>query len=63
MTATLSIPEEVRDRLKLYGHKGDTYADILERMMDRLNLEDFIRESRRRITLHTPDDWIDDADV
>lgn len=48
MTATISLPEHVRDRLKTYGHAGMTYEDILTQLMDRVEREDFVRELRQQ---------------
>ncbi|MFW5746822.1 MAG: hypothetical protein ACOCWQ_04730 [Nanoarchaeota archaeon] len=32
MNTTISIPEDLRDRIKEFGEKGDTYADIIEKL-------------------------------
>jgi protein-L-isoaspartate O-methyltransferase len=48
MTATIAIPEAVRDRLKTYGHAGMTYPEILVALMDRVEREDFVRELRKQ---------------
>ena len=31
---TVSVSKNTRNRLRMYGHKGETYDDILNRMMD-----------------------------
>ncbi len=37
MTATtIKLDVETRERLKTFGHKGETYDDLLNRMMDYL---------------------------
>ena len=63
MTATIAVPEKVRDRLKTFGHAGMTYPQILTKMMDRIQREEFVNECRRTL-LETPDkDWIDLEDL
>ncbi len=32
MNTTISISKDVRDKIKEFGNKGDTYDDILERL-------------------------------
>lgn len=53
MTATIALPEGVRDRLKTFGHADMTYPEILQHLMDRVDREDFVRECRR-LYLETP---------
>jgi hypothetical protein len=48
MTATISLPEAVRDRLKTYGHAGMTYPEILMALMDRVERDEFVRELRKQ---------------
>jgi hypothetical protein len=48
MTATIAIPEDVRDRLKMYGHAGMTYPEILTALMDRVERDDFVRDLRHQ---------------
>ncbi|WP_227354204.1 hypothetical protein [Haladaptatus salinisoli] len=33
-TTSIQLPETIRDRIKARGIKGETYADILERMLE-----------------------------
>lgn len=33
MTTTIAISEEVRDQIKEYGNKGETYDDILRKLL------------------------------
>jgi hypothetical protein len=33
MNTTISIPTDVRDQLKEFGSKGDTYEDILRKIL------------------------------
>lgn len=60
MTARISIPEAVRDRLKTYGHAGMTYEEILVQLMDRVQREDFVRELRQQ---HATTPRRDDVDL
>jgi hypothetical protein len=48
-TTTIQIPAETRDRLKRFGLKGQTYRDILETLMDRVEYEEFMEEQYRRL--------------
>lgn len=48
MTATIALPETVRDRLKTFGHAGMTYPEILTALMDRVQQEEFVRELRKQ---------------
>jgi len=34
MNTTISISTEIRDKIKEFGHKGETYEVILERLYD-----------------------------
>jgi hypothetical protein len=34
MNTTIAIPNELRDQLKEFGSKGETYGDILERLLN-----------------------------
>ncbi|HLE98122.1 MAG TPA: hypothetical protein VI997_12190 [Candidatus Thermoplasmatota archaeon] len=63
MTATISIPERVRDRLKTYGHAGTTYEAILTRLMDRVEREDFVRELRKQYATTPRRDYVDLEDL
>ena len=46
---TIQIPAETRDRLRRFGLKGQTYRDILEALMDRVEYEEFMEEQYRRL--------------
>ena len=48
-TTTIQIPAETRDRLKRFGLKGQTYRDILETLMDRVEYEEFMEEQYNRL--------------
>ena len=34
MNTTISITKEIRDKIKEFGSKGDTYSDILEKLYE-----------------------------
>lgn len=57
MPTTITIEPKVRDRLKTFGHAGQTYNEILTRMMDHMNREQFLRDLRETIAQTT--DWAD----
>lgn len=41
---TIRVPTEVRERLRKYGVKGQSYADILSQLMDEVDYKEFLRE-------------------
>jgi hypothetical protein len=41
---TIRVPGSVRDRLRKYGAKGQSYAEILEALMDQVDYKKFLRE-------------------
>ncbi len=45
---TIQIPRVVLERLQKQGHKGQTYADILNELMDLAERQRFIEEMFRR---------------
>ena len=47
MATTIQVKNETREKLKRFGHKGESYDDIIERLMgyfEELNIEDLIEE-------------------
>ena len=45
MATTIQIQNETRDKLKMFGHKGESYDNIIERLMnysEELNIEEII---------------------
>lgn len=46
---TIPVTKDVRDRLKLYGKKGETYSDILNRLMDEVSYETFMEKQYKRL--------------
>lgn len=63
MTATIAIPEAIRDRLKTYGHAGMTYPEILAALMDRVEREEFVRELRAQYLATPRHEYIDLDDL
>lgn len=41
---SIRVPTDVRERLKKYGAKGESYADILSNLMDEVDYKQFLRE-------------------
>jgi hypothetical protein len=46
---TIPTTKVVRDRLKGYGQKGETYSDILNRLMDTADKDEFMDRMYRRL--------------
>jgi hypothetical protein len=46
---TIPITKEVRDMLKSYGFKGETYDNILRRIMKQVDIEDFMERQYKRL--------------
>ena len=52
MATTIQIQTETREKLKLFGHKGESYDDIIERLMnycEELNVQGFIEERWKKL--------------
>lgn len=51
MTKLTTIPlhMETRDKLKMFGTKGDTYDDILRRLMGTVRYEEFMESQYKRL--------------
>lgn len=63
MPTTISVEPSTRDRLKTFGHAGMTYAEILTRLMDRFEQEEFVRELRRQYAETPREDYVDLEDL
>nr|WP_321496877.1 hypothetical protein [uncultured Methanolobus sp.] len=48
-TTTIPTTKTIRDRLKTYGRKGDTYSDILTRLMDAVDRDEFMDRMYQRL--------------
>ena len=52
MATTIQIQTETREKLKLFGHKGESYDDIVERLMnycEELNVQGLIEERWKKL--------------
>ena len=48
-TTTIPTTKTVRNRLKSYGMKGETYTTILTRLMDAFEYEQFMEHQYKRL--------------
>ena len=46
---TIPVKKDVRDRLKQYGMKGETYNDILKRLMNEVDYETFMERQYKKL--------------
>ncbi|WP_440955967.1 DUF7557 family protein [Methanosarcina sp. Mfa9] len=46
---TIPISKDVRDRLQQYGMEGETYNDILKRLMDEADYETFMERQYKKL--------------
>ncbi len=44
-TTTIQIDTKVRDLLKVFGRKGETYNEIIVKLIDRAKYVEFMREN------------------
>ena len=54
MATTIQIQHETREKLKMFGHKGETYDDIVERLMnycEELNIYELIEKRWNKLQL------------
>ena len=52
MATTIRIGVETREKLKRFGHKGESYDDIIERLMgycQELDIEELIEAKWKRL--------------
>lgn len=63
MTATIALPERLRDRLRTYGHAGMTYPQILASLMDRVQRDEFVGELRKQYATTPRKDYVDLEDL
>ncbi len=52
MATTIQIEKETREKLKRFGHKGESYDEIIERLMnycEELDMEEFIEARWERL--------------
>ncbi len=54
MNTTISISAEIRDKIKEFGNKGDTYTDILVKLYEsakQRQLQDLLMDTSNCITI------------
>ena len=52
MNTTIQVQVETRESLKKFGHKGESYDEIIERLMsycEEMNLEEIINDRWKRL--------------
>lgn len=52
MATTIQIKEDTREKLKRFGHKGESYDTIIERLMsyfEELNVEQLIEKRYKKL--------------
>ena len=55
-TTTIQVDSEVRDILKSFGHKGDTYNDIIIDIIERSRYVEYLKESYE--ILDNEENWV-----
>ena len=55
-TTTIQVDSKVRDLLRSFGRKGETYNDIILKLIERARYVEFMRESYN--ILDTEENWI-----
>jgi hypothetical protein len=55
-TTTIQLDSKVRDLLRSFGRKGETYNDIILKLIERARYVEFMRESYN--ILDTEEEWI-----
>ena len=54
MATTIQVQNETRDKLKMFGHKGESYDNIIERLMnycEELNIEELIERRWNKLQI------------
>jgi hypothetical protein len=55
-TTTIQLDKKVRDMLKSFGRKGETYNDIILNLIKRSRYVEYMKESYE--ILDTEDNWV-----
>jgi len=55
-TITIQLESEIVEKLKALGKKGDSYDDIIQRLIEKVNYEVFMREQYK--ILDEEDEWV-----
>jgi hypothetical protein len=48
-TTTIPVAKETRERLRIFGKKGETYDQILKRLMSLAEYEEFMEKQYERL--------------
>ena len=54
MATTIQVQNETREKLKLFGHKGESYDNIIERLMnycEELNIKELIERRWNKLQI------------
>ena len=46
-TTTIPLSKETRDLLKRFGHKGETYDDLIRRLLEIAEQMEFVQRQKR----------------
>ena len=49
-STTISVSAKTRDKLKTYGLKGDTYDKIINRILQKIDRDEFLEECYQRLS-------------
>jgi len=63
MTATIAVPEALRDRLRTYGHAGMTFPEILSSLLDRVERDEFVQQMRKQYAATPRREYVDLDDL
>ena len=55
-TTTIQVDTRIRDLLRSFGRKGETYNEIIQNLIERARYVDFMEECYR--TLESKENWI-----
>lgn len=55
-TTTIQVDNKVRDLLKSFGKKGETYNDIILKLIKRARYIEYMKESY--VILDSEDNWV-----
>lgn len=63
-TTTIPIDPKIRDRLRRFGHAGQTYNEIITAVLNRIERDEFVAEMRReKERLDREGGWIEIDDL
>jgi hypothetical protein len=60
-TTTIQVNSRVRDLLRSFGRKGETYNEIIEKLIERARYVDFMQETYE--ILDTKTGWVKLDDI